>query len=135
MPHGVEWWIERRVVRVTPIGRLETTHVAEIDSRVVQMVASGKAPVHIVIDLESVTEYSPSLEAYLPVVRPSPHPEQLGWVVVVEAHDTALRFIMTVLAQLLGVRGRVHTTDSLSEALLFLMEQDDSLPSLDARTE
>lgn len=135
MPHEVEWWIERRVVRVTPIGRLETTHVAEIDSRVIRMVASGKAPVHVVADLEFVTEYLPSIEAYLPVVRPSPHPEQLGWVVVVEAQDTALRFIMTVLAQLLSVRERVHTTNTLSEALLFLMEQDTSLPSLDARTE
>jgi hypothetical protein len=135
MPHGVEWWIERRVIRVTPVARLEVAHVADLDSRVIQLVAAGSSPVHIVIDLEAVTQYPPSLESYLPVVRPSPHPDQLGWVVVVEAQDAALRFIMTVLAQLLGVRGRVHSAYTLSEALWFLREQDASLPSLDARTE
>ncbi|MBL8153370.1 MAG: hypothetical protein JNM70_04230 [Anaerolineae bacterium] len=135
MPHEVEWWIDRRVIRVTPTGRLEVAHVAEMDSRVIQLVAAGDPPVHIVMDLETVTHYPPTLETYLPIVRPSPHPEQLGWVVVVEAQDAALRFIMTVLSQLLGVRGRVYSTDTLVEALHFLREQDATLPSLEARTE
>lgn len=135
MPHEIDWWVEGRVIHITVTGSLEIRHLANLDTIATRMVAAGTAPVHVVINVNGVTSYPPAIETYLPMVRPSPHPEQLGWSVIVEAHDAALRFIMTILAQLLGVRGRVHSTDTLEEALVFLRSQDTSLAVLDAQAE
>lgn len=132
MQHEIDWWVEGRIIRVTATGSLEIQHLAHLDTIATQMVAAGSAPVHIVVNVNGVTSYPPAIESYLPIVRPSPHPEQLGWAVVVEGHDAALRFIMTVLSQLLGVRGRVFSTDTLEEALVFLRSQDATLSILDA---
>lgn len=135
MQHEIDWWFEGRIIRITATGSLEIQHLAHLDTIATQMVAAGTAPVHVVVNVNGVTSYPPSLESFLHIVRPSPHPEQLGWTVIVEGHDAALRFIMSILAQFLGVRGRVHSTNTLEEALVFLRSQDATLSILDAHAD
>ncbi len=126
MPASNEWMVPGRVLLTLISGDVQLAEIQASNSEAQDWIgAEGVAPVHSIVEMNSVERYPTSLKDIRSIVR-ADHPDKMGWVILVSDH-TIVRFLTSTIAQLL--RQKVRTFNRLDEARAFLWQVDPTLPA------
>ena len=125
MPYEISWHLEKRVLMVKLFGVLieqESNEVSEINTRYLQ---EGIAPVHIIVDTNSLEKFPVNLRQNSQYMAYLSSPA-LGWVIVLGLSNNMLaRFAVTVISQVVKFKLAQRTT--VEEAISYLESQDSTL--------
>ena len=122
MSFSVEWLPghEGRIILQTLVGHVTVELVAAASEEVGVLLDQGIAPVHMVVDVNAVTTFTPHAtqmkKAGAHLLRPS-----MGWITLVGASPIMITFI-NIVTQLAGIKLRNFA--SLDEALDFILQKD-----------
>ena len=102
----------------------------EIYQNNLKQLAEVETPIHIFLDLRAMTRYTTSVREMKDLLRPNESPN-LWWMVIVINRNPVLKFIVSLMTQILSKQVRFKLFDSLEEAFAFLGNID---PSLDLQS-
>ncbi|MGB1286882.1 MAG: hypothetical protein ACPG7F_10145 [Aggregatilineales bacterium] len=134
MPYKIHWLLEDRIIYVYLSGNVTTSEVESLLTETLDKadlsIANTPVPVliHSIIDSTDIARSEISIGEIRRIF--SANKERIirpGWTLTV-IPATILRFFGTLALQFLGVRGR--QVAAVDEALKFLADVDDTLPSL-----
>lgn len=126
MPIEVSWLVPNRVIMARGYGMVTPEENAESDRQVIELLNTGTAPIHVVMDVQAVEQFPLYQidDEVKNVRRMTDHPA-LGWATICGTTNPMVRFMSSIVARLTGVRFRIFKT--LDEGLDFLKEQDDTI--------
>jgi hypothetical protein len=128
MPSDMHWYIPERVVYVRETGVLHLKEVRASNEKARGYLGRSPHPIHFLIDHTKLEEAPKSLSALVSNLDTFRHPN-MGWLVVF-GHDNNrfFRALGRFITQFFGVNMR--EVDTLDQALMFLIELDDTLEPL-----
>lgn len=97
MPAEITWYYPQRLIYERFYGMITLDELDHIQTRFVNQLQEGIAPVHAIIDFRDVTDYPRNLLEIRRVLRPT-STEPLGWVIIIN-QNALLQFLVTVLTQ------------------------------------
>ncbi len=120
MPFEVKWYVEDRVATVYNWGELTLDHIRETNVQLLEMVRSGQAPVHIVVDTRDVKKLPRSYVPMLREIEVFRHEPNMGWSIMV-TESSVLHFFGMLSANLVhstyrAVRNYQEVNDALRRA-------------------
>jgi hypothetical protein len=122
MPYQMEWLHEGRIIFARVWGSLTVEDARTASIEYYQYIEKGIPPIHSIFDVREVTKF-PNLLQLRSAMTSSLSPRE-GWMMIAGGNP-ALRFIASVLMQLLNYRFRMVETKE--EAVAFLTKHDPSL--------
>lgn len=127
MGHSITWLIEGCVIYAQYYGVVDLAEYAEGGKIFSEMVESGDAPVHILVDALRVTKGPHDIPKMLDYMRGYQSPG-LGWVLTVTPNKVE-RFFASLVMQMLNSNMRMHMFASMDEVPAYLSERDPRLES------
>lgn len=127
MPVTITWYAPRRVVMVRPHGHITIDDNRLINSSLVEYLAAGDPPVHLLFDQTEVLSFPMDIHQLRDALTVMHHPA-VGWVVIYSAPNRVADFVNSLLATIARVQYRKFA--NRRQALDFLMEQDATLKPL-----
>lgn len=118
------WFIKDRIIFSRPVGDISIHSVQEHADYVVNMLAEGTSPVHLVVDARFITQAPTNLLALSKATTFMDHPS-LGWILTITT-NSVIRFLAGMVPQI----GRVkyyRVFPDLDQSIKFLKEQDKTL--------
>jgi hypothetical protein len=124
MPYSVSWVQPERIVLVQIEELLTTADIRTFSPEAFRLSASGKAPVHFIVDIQRLRKIESVADGLKAIQRTKPHPNT-GWMVVVGTLSAPLMLFTDLVSKFT----RVHyiRVDTMPQALTFLRENDESL--------
>lgn len=127
MNSKVNWLLQDRIIYVTLPAINTKENIDAIDEVIYSLIEGVSTPlVHVIFDNLHVVE-DPGIRAWLHM-KSAKHP-RLGWVIDVAIGVQVIRFMSTVVTQVLKIRYRQLST--FKEAFQHLQYVDVTLPELD----
>jgi hypothetical protein len=126
MPYEIFWHTDRRIIQERFYGQVTLEEIREITNRYMTLIVDGVMPVHTLVDVSSVTRYPSNLNNLRELFDPDNDPG-VGWILICGANNPLLRFLSSILTQILLRKLRMRLFYSIQEALEFLCEQDPTL--------
>jgi hypothetical protein len=123
MPIDISWQQDKRVIYERFYGTITIEEMTAIQQEFLRYLNEGDAPVHAVIDLGGVRDFPKSLSDIRRGLV-STGTTQLGRVVLVTGKNQLVRFISSVISQLILKNAQYALCDSLDEALRILRDGD-----------
>lgn len=133
MPYEILWHTDKRIVHEKFYGQVTLEEIREVIGRYMVLVLEGDAPVHTLVDVSMVTRYPGNLNNLRELFDPDNDPG-VGWIMICGANNPLLRFLSSILKQVLLRKLKLRLFYSTEEALEFLAEQDPTLFSMVARS-
>lgn len=133
MPYRLSWFVEKRITFLEYNGEITPKELAESEAantryleQAMPELGKGLPLVHILVDTTRVTKMPTNLGQLRKIIHTNTD-ARVGWIVTVTPNPL-LRFVSSVIVQLVGQRMRQFET--LTEAVAFLQEIDETLPKL-----
>lgn len=126
MPYEIFWHTDKRIIHERFYGQVTLDEIREVIARYMILVLEGDAPVHTLVDVSSVTRYPGNLNNLREMFDPDNDPG-VGWILICGANNPLLRFLSSILTQVLLRKLRIRLFYSTEEAIGFLAEQDPTL--------
>ena len=126
MPIEISWQQPRRVIYERFYGTITIEEMTAIQQKFIAFLNEGDAPVHAIIDLGGVRDFPKSLSQIRGGLVSTGN-TQLGRVVLVTGKNPLVRFISSVISQLILKSAQYALCDSLDEAVRILRERDPSV--------
>ena len=127
MPYQTGWYVDKRVIltRYTGIIGVEDIH-GQIDETHT-LIEQGTPLIHSIIDLSQIEKWPPlNVVNEFRSMNIESVRERIGWSIIV-ANNVVLKFGSALFAPIFNLRQRIYST--LDEALIFLQENDPTLPN------
>ena len=126
MPYKVEWLVEKRVVLSTYEGLLTMDDARSQVQEANVLLRQGIPLTHSIVDMTKVEKF-PSLQLASEFMSTDMTDirEKLGWTIVV-TNNKLLKFASSLFVPMFRVRQRLF--GSMDEALVFLQDEDSTLP-------
>ena len=123
----IDWLIPGRIVlhRFSGIVTLEDTTQASLEGP--ELASKGQPPVHMFVDLATVTHFPLSVRQLEIAIRHNPHLDRLGWVVILVPHNPVLRFVATILTQIRYSKLRFLIVEDRAQGMCSFLKHDPSL--------
>ena len=123
----IDWLIPGRIVlhRFSGVVTLEDTTRASLEGPA--LANQAPPPVHMFVDLATVTHFPLSVRPLEIAIRHNPHLDRLGWVVILVPHNPVLRFVATILAQVRYSKLRFIIVEDRALGLCTFLKHDPSL--------
>jgi len=126
MPIDISWQQPNRVIYERFYDSITIEEMTAIQQRFLQFVEEGEPPIHAIIDLGSVHDFPKSIgEIRRGLVFTGT--TRLGRVVIVTGRNPVVRFISSIISQLILKNAQFTLLDSVDEALRFLRERDETI--------
>lgn len=126
MPIELSWQQPRRVIYERFHGTITIEEMSAIQQKFIEYLNEGEAPVHAIIDLSAVRDFPKSISQIRQGLVSTGN-TQLGRIVLVTGKNPVLRFISSVISQLILKNAQYALCDSLEEAARLLRERDPSV--------
>jgi hypothetical protein len=124
MPSELKWLVESRVIHLRLIGVVTVDEGRQNNEKAVQMIDSGKPPVHTILVDKEVVKIDASLSDMVKTMEVYRHP-WLKWIVAVGDSTPSTKFLTSILSKLFRVS--FHRVATLQEAIDFLKNQDPTI--------
>lgn len=128
MPIEKSWLQPDRVIFQRYVGTVTLEDLDESQRLSTSWLETGTPPIHHVVDMSTVEEYPKSLSQFKNTLYSIRDP-RLGWVIII-ADRPVVRFLASIIAQIVVPQGRLKLFDTLDAGLRFLAEQDSTLAPL-----
>ena len=127
MPFQLEWFVPQSVMLVTLNGDFTVEEISELSIRIVENLdASGKAPIHILVDRSELNSF-PILLAPIRRTATSLNDKRVGWFVLYGKNDhKLLNFLTAMVFKMFGISHQQVETQE--QAYTHLLTVDHSLP-------
>ncbi|MEO8395293.1 MAG: STAS/SEC14 domain-containing protein [Chloroflexota bacterium] len=126
MPIDISWQQPRRVIYERFHGTITLEEMTAIQQEFLKYLNEGEAPVHAIIDLSGVRDFPKSISQIRQGLVSTGN-TQLGRVVLVTGKNPMVRFISSVISQLILKNAQYALCDSLDEATRILRDRDPSV--------
>jgi hypothetical protein len=123
MPVEIGWQQPRRVIYERFYDAITIEELTSIQQEFFQYLLDGDAPVHSIIDLSAVKSYPKSINQ----VRQALSPDKTGKggrVVIVVGSNPIMRFITSMISQIVFKDAQFTFCTSLDEAFAYLRQMD-----------
>jgi hypothetical protein len=117
----VAWFIEKRVIHLRMFGIIEAEDLCRCWDIVLQYIAAGNSPVHVLVDCTGIERYKAD-SGFQPAAGRA-HP-QTGWLVLISPYRLSISAV-SMIAEMSKAEMRVVPT--LADGLSFLAQADRSL--------
>lgn len=131
MPYRLSWLVEKRVTYLEYLGELTPDELAESEvantvylAEAVPELGKGLPLVHIVVDTSKATKMPTNIGQLRKIIHTNTD-ERIGWIVTITPNPI-FRFLTSVIVQLVGQRMR--QCETITEAIAFLQDMDETLP-------
>jgi hypothetical protein len=124
MPSELKWFVEDRVIYLSLSGVVAIDEGRQNNQQAVQMIDSGKPPVHTILVDKDVEKINASLSDMVKTMEVYRHP-WLKWIVAVGDSTPSTKFLTSILSRLFRVS--FHRVSTLQEAIDFLKNQDPTI--------
>lgn len=131
MAYSVGWYIDKRVTYQRLYGHVTLEDVRDINAESIDISRNGIPLVHSVIDITGVQKFPTNLAAIREIMSIQTDGDAVGWVLIVGADNPVIRFIASVITQLVMEKIHFRLMDSMDAALEFLQEHDATLKGLE----
>mgnify|MGYP006921590864 CR=1 FL=1 len=122
MPLEVSWYIQDRVLLVVGYGTVVFEDLVRANEMMAEALKSNG--VHLIIDRRGITQNPNNIIKLRKALSSLNHP-RFGWLVFVDQPNQMRDFLASILTQL--ARTQFRRFDTLDEAMIFLMKQDETL--------
>jgi len=126
MTIDISWQQPRRVIYERFYGTITIEEMTAIQQEFIRYLNDGDAPVHAIIDLGGVRDFPKSLTQIRQGLVTT-GTTQLGRVVLVTGKNPLVKFISSVISQLILKNAQYALCDSLDEAVRILRDRDPSV--------
>jgi len=123
MPVEIGWQQPRRVIYERFYDAVTIDELTSIQQTFFQYLRDGDAPVHSIIDLSAVKSYPKSLNQVRQALAPDPTGKG-GRVVLVVGSNAVIKFITSMISQLVFKNAQFTFCTSLDEAVSYLRQLD-----------
>jgi hypothetical protein len=126
MPIDISWQQPRRVIYERFYDKVTLEEMTAIQQRFLAYLEEGDPPIHAVIDLSGVRDFPKSIHdirkglVFTGTTR-------LGRVVIITGNNPVIKFISSVISQLILKNARFELLNSLDDAVRYLRERDDTV--------
>lgn len=129
MAHESAWLYPGRIIQIRYFDVVTRDDLGTQSDTTQAMIAAGEAPVHIIVDLISMTKMDVGLNELRQILSSKDHSTtaMVGWTLVLR-HNSLVQFFASMAIQLL--KARFTFVDTLDEALAFLRERDATLSDM-----
>ena len=126
MPIDISWQQPRRVIYERFYDTVTIEEMSAVQKKFLDYLTEGEAPVHSIIDLSAMHDFPKSLSQIRQGLISTGN-IQLGRVVLITGKNPVIRFISSVISQLLLKNAQYTLCDSLEEAVHYLRDRDPSV--------
>ena len=127
MPYKTGWYVEKRIILTSYTGIINVEDIRGQIDETHALIEQGTPLIHSIIDLSQIEKWPPlNVVNEFRAMNIESVRERIGWSVIV-ANNVLLKFGSALFAPIFNLRQRIFST--LDEALIFLQENDPTLPS------
>ena len=128
MPYQTGWYVDKRVIVTRYTGTIGVEDIRGQIAETNAMMLEGTPLIHSIIDLSQIEKWPPlNVVNEFRSMNIEPLREKIGWSIIV-ANNVVLKFGGALFAPIFKLRQRIFS--SLDEALIFLQENDSTLPKM-----
>lgn len=107
-------------------GDISLDELRAIHQEVLNAIEAAETPFHMLFDLRRMQKFPTSIAQMKEVMHPIDDPN-LRWIIMITNSNTVVKFVMSVLTQVLVKNARFRLFNSYEEAFAFLEEMDSTL--------
>ena len=126
MPYRSTFYPEHHLFYETLWGSVTLEEIRVFHEGNVRAVAEAQTPIHILVDVRDLKEFPTSIVQMKDVLHPIEGPN-LYWMILITNNGALIKFIGSIVIQLVLKNGRFRLLGSLEEALAFLEQADSTL--------
>ena len=127
MPYQTVWYVEKRIILTSYTGIINVEDIRGQIDETHALIEQGTPLIHSIIDLSQIEKWPPlNVVNEFRAMNIESVRERIGWSVIV-ANNVLLKFGSALFAPIFNLRQRIFST--LDEALIFLQENDPTLPT------
>jgi len=131
MPYRFEFYPEKHLIYLCYFGNVTLDDAHDGQECLIAKLAEVDSYVHTLMDLRYMQEFPTSIKLLKNVMRPI-QSENLHWMILVTNNNRLVKYLGSILMQVL-IRGvRLRLLDTMEEALEFLVQQDAAIGDIAA---
>ena len=127
MPFQLSWYRENQVVYATVSGNFTVTEFESYGEELVELyLDSASYPIHIISDVSRMERFPTQVWTAIRATEPWLRHPNLGRIVLLSSGgNPMLRFLLTAVNRVVGIR--YHVVESTEEAYMLLQQLDEKL--------
>lgn len=128
MPFEMRWFVENRIILTRYTGNITSDDIREQMGQTKNLMMEGTPLIHSIIDLSQIEKWPPlNVVNEFRSIDISEVRQKMGWSIIV-VDNMLLKFGTSLFSPIFKLRQRIFST--LDEALIFLQQEDNTLPRL-----
>lgn len=128
MGYSIKWLVEKRILYTEYYGIVDVETSRRISARIVDLMAEGQAPVHIITNQSHITGTNASPKKLIDAFKPIYDSPARGWLIYYGQKNKFVAMVTSIIAQFFVAKYRYVA--NLETALQFIQESDPSLENL-----
>lgn len=125
MAYKAFWYKENRVVYAELIGDFDAQEMIALNQHIRdEYLEKGEAPVHFICDATSLTGYPRNIKVIQEATQISMKHPAMGWAILVGVDNPLVRYLASIIAQVIGLRFKVAGSLQEAESILEKLEAE-----------